>query len=267
MTDLLQKIEAKTVAPKTVSAWWLAGSGFVFKTPDGAQILIDPYLSNSVEGSFGARRAVPIPLAPEALRPDVVIATHWHEDHLDPGTIPVIARHSPQTHFIMPPSALSRAAGWGLPFARVTALECGQTASIGALQVTGVAARHDAGIAGWEAPDAIGVILQFDGVTIYHSGDTEYDARLRELKSKNLDAALVCINGVTGNMNAHEAALLCWQIGARLSVPIHHLLWDKNEDVNATLDPNLFAQTYRNLGGQGRVIAPQVGEEIVIGSP
>ena len=267
MNDLLSKINRIRVAPASLSAWWLAGSGFLFKAPDGTQILIDPYLSDSVAGTFGAGRAVPIPLESANLRPDVVIATHWHEDHLDPQTIPVIARHSPQTRFVMPPSAKSRAAGWGLPFRRITALQWGETAQIGTVKIEAVPARHDAGIPGWETPDAMGVILKIGGVTIYHSGDSEYDARLRALKAQRPDAAFLCINGVTGNMNAHEAALLAWQIEARLVVPMHHLLWHKPEDAEATLDPKLLAQTYRKLGGAGRVVAPDVGEEIVICAP
>ena len=67
-------------------------------------------------------------------------------------------------------------------------------------------------------------------------------------------------------MNAHEAALLAWQIEAKLCIPIHHLLWDTNEYEEATLDPNLFAQTYAKLGGNGRVLLPEVGKEIVIGA-
>ncbi len=262
--NLLQKINKKTVAPNTVSAWWLSGSGFLFKTPAGAQIFIDPYLSNSVQSTLGMGRAVPIPIAPQDARPDVVISTHWHEDHLDPETIPIIARHSEKTQFVMPPTAFSRAIGWGVPIDRIETLECGQSANFADAAIEAVFARHDAGVAGWQAPDAIGVVLKIGDITIYHSGDTEHDAHLRAMKNYNLDAAMLCINGVTGNMNAHEAALLAWQIEAKLCIPIHHLLWDRNDYEDATLDPNLFAQTSAKLGGKGRVLLPEIGKEIVI---
>ena len=263
--NLLQEINSKVVAPGTISAWWLSGSGFVFKTPSGTQILIDPYLSDSVRALFDLGRAVPIPIAPEELRPDTVICTHWHEDHLDPGTIPVIARHSPDTQFFMPFSAFSRAIGWGVPRAKITTLAWGEKIEIGDVEMEAVFARHDAGIPGWAAPDAIGVVLKIGDVTIYHSGDTEHDARLRNLKTRNLDAAMLCINGVTGNMNAHEAALLAWQIEAKTAIPIHHVLWDSNSYEEATLDPNLFADTFAKLSGTGRAILPEVGQEIIIG--
>ncbi len=244
-----------------VLAWWLGGSGFIFKTPSGTQIYIDPYLSNVVEGIFGEanRRGFPAPIAPENVRADAVISTHWHEDHLDPGAIPVIARSSPATRFIMPPTAMSRAVSWGVPGDRVTALTAGQSLTVGDVTVTAVPARHEAGIPGWEVPDAMGIVLEAGGLKIYHTGDTEYDVRLRNLKDQGFDVVIACINGVTGNMDAHEAALLAWQLGASTAIPMHHLLWAGNTFNAATLDPQLFAETYRKLGGRGRVVLPEVG--------
>ncbi len=264
---LLQRIAEKVVAGNSVSAWWLGGSGFVFKTSSGAQVFVDPYLSDIVRELFGQGRAFPAPLDAEDVRPDVVISTHWHEDHLDPGAIPQIARHSPQTQFVMPPSAMARALSWGVPRGRITPIAWGETIEIANTKITAVPARHDAGIAGWEVPDAAGIVLQSGGLKIYHSGDSDYDQRLRALKHQQIDVAIACINGVTGNMNAHEAALLVWQLGAKVVMPMHHLLWEGNPGgPDATLDPQLFADTYRNLGGRGQVVLPQVGELIELQS-
>src|SRR5262245_33970719 len=94
MTSLVQTIAATQVAPGGVIAWWLGGTGFVFKTPAGTQIYIDPYLSNVVSQIFGVHRGFPAPIAVEEARPDLVISTHFHEDHLDPGSIPIIANNS-----------------------------------------------------------------------------------------------------------------------------------------------------------------------------
>src|SRR6185437_13451709 len=91
--DLAAQIAAYPVPPGQAACWWLGGSGFVLKSPGGTQVYIDPYLSDSVQAIFGQGRAFPTPIAPEQARPDVLIVTHWHEDHLDPGTIPLIARH------------------------------------------------------------------------------------------------------------------------------------------------------------------------------
>lgn len=263
---LAQSIAAYPVGPGCLALWWLGGSGFILKSASGTQVAIDPYLSDSVKGIFGLARAVPPPMTPEEARPAILIATHWHEDHLDPGTIPVVARHSPDTRFVMPPNALSRALGWGVPRDRIQALSSGEQITIGDVRMTHVPARHVAGIPGWETPDAMGVLVTVDGLTIYHTGDTEYDTRLRGLADRRLDAMLVCINGAGGNMDAHEAALLAWRLGARLAIPMHHVLWaDPAPNPEATLDPALFADTYARLGGRGRVVIPAIGVPVDFG--
>src|SRR5580698_1248880 len=112
---LVRRVAEKQVPVGHVCGWWLGGSGFVFKTPEGTVIYLDPYLSDAVKGIFGADRAFPAPIHPEDVRADAVISTHWHEDHLDPGSIPIIARNNPGAKFIMPPSATSHSLSWGVP--------------------------------------------------------------------------------------------------------------------------------------------------------
>ena len=263
---LSQCITQCSVAPGHVSAWWLGGSGFAFKSPAGTQVWIDPYLSDIVAEIFGQKRAFPAPISVEDAQPDFVICTHLHEDHLDPIFIPALARARPNCVFLMPPTAMGRARTWGVPNSRIVPMIYGQVEPLRDMSVTAVPARHIAG-PGFEAPDAMGVILRAGAVSIYHTGDTEYDVRLRDLRELKLSMATFCINGVSGNMNAREAALLAWHLDAKIVVPHHHLLWAK-EKVSQweTLDPNLFEETYRRLGGAANVVLPKVGCEIDVPS-
>jgi L-ascorbate 6-phosphate lactonase len=262
-TNLMQTILSKKVMHGHVSCWWLGGSGFAFKSPLGVIAFIDPYLSNAVENIFGIKRAFSAPIAPEDVLANIVISTHWHEDHLDPGSIPIIARNNPEAKFIMPPSAMARALSWGVRRTQIVSLSRGESTIASDVKIEAMPARHEAGIAGWEVPDAIGVLLEIGDLKIYHSGDTEYDVRLRRLKQCKVDVAMLCINGIGGNMDAYEAALLAWHLGASRVMPIHHLLWDnKSENTEETLDPMLFVETYARLGGVGRAIVPEVGEEL-----
>ena len=260
---LAARIAAAQPAAGTLAAWWLGGSGFIFKTPTGRQVWIDPYLSDVVRTMFGIARAFTAPITAAEAAPDFVISTHWHEDHLDPGCIPELARRRPGAKFIMSPGAMAHAVSWGLAPKQITTLVPGQTLDLGDVKLTAVVARHEAGVPGWEVPDAFGVVLDFDGVRIFHTGDTDYDARIhRAMAATPLALATLCINGSVGNMNAHEAALLAWHLDARTVIPHHHLLWDRPADkipAYETLDPELFGKTYRQLGGKGRVILPTVG--------
>ncbi len=53
-----------------MEAWWLGGNGFVFKTPAGTTLYVDPYFSNCVAQIFGIERAFPPPIRAEEARPD-----------------------------------------------------------------------------------------------------------------------------------------------------------------------------------------------------
>ena len=268
-STLTQTISQTQVQPGTVKAWWLGGTGFVFKTPAGTQIYVDPYFTNCVSSIFGIDRAFPAPISAEEARPDLLIATHWHEDHLDPKGIPIVAKHS-QTKFMGPPSCVSRMLGWGVARDRVTGISVGQSLEFKDVKITAVAARHIANVPGWETNDAVGLLLDFENAVgnlrVYHSGDTEYDLRLRALaynQQAPIDAALLVINGAGGNMNAHEAALLAWQLGVQTVVPMHHILWkDFTGGEQATFDPQLLSDTYRKLGGTGVVKSLEIGGEI-----
>src|SRR4051794_25588429 len=175
---LAQTIAETQVADGSVMAWWLGGTGFVFKTAAGTQIYVDPYFSNCVAGIFGVERAFPAPISAEDARPDLLIATHWHEDHLDPEGLPIVARSS-QAQFLAPPSCVSRLLGWLIPRDSVSGLSVGQTHTFRDVTITAVAARHVGGISWWGGGDASGVVLGFCGVRVCLSGGTQDDPRLR----------------------------------------------------------------------------------------
>ena len=263
MNTLPGMIAEARVPQGSVMAWWLGGSGFVFKTFAGTQIYIDPYLSDCAAAIFGLQRGFPAPVSATEARPDLLISTHWHEDHLDPEGVPIIARHS-KAKFLGPPSCKSRLLGWMVPADRVISLRAGESQNFKDVRVSGIPARHDPGIAGWEVDDAIGVLMDFGGVMVYHAGDTEYDLRLRDLAYEpqmRIDVCILPINGTGGNMDAYEAALLAWQLKAATVIPMHHKLWKEFPGKErATLDPEVFASTYYKLGGAGNVKIFDVGE-------
>jgi len=264
MSNLIQRITEKTVPAGSIAAWWLGGSGFVFKTPAGVVVFLDAYLSNVCEAIWKLPRFAPTLIEPADVQADAWLSSHWHEDHLDPGSLPVVARVSPSTRFVMPPTGYARAGSWGVPVERITMMKWGDVLQIKDLKIRSVYARHDAGIPGHDSPDAMGFILESQGKKIYHTGDSEYDNKLRLLHHEKFDVATACINGVTGNMNAHEAAMLCWQLGARTVLPHHHELWGvRPHSEEATWDPEPFAETYKKLGGQGKLILPVRGQEML----
>jgi L-ascorbate metabolism protein UlaG (beta-lactamase superfamily) len=63
----------------------------------------------------------------------------------------------------------------------------------------------------------VGYLLDFDGLRVYHAGDTYYN---KELAKINTDVALLPIGGEF-TMNADEALKLAEDMGPRIIVPMH----------------------------------------------
>ena len=66
---------------------WLGQAGLFFET-EGLRIVIDPYLSDSVEKvSPRLRRRVAVEPSLLGIGPDIIVLTHDHLDHTDPETL------------------------------------------------------------------------------------------------------------------------------------------------------------------------------------
>ena len=234
---------------------WLGQAGFEIIASTGESCLIDPYLSDwcaqVLAESAACRRSRSIRAA---TRPTLVVFSHWHDDHLDPYAIPIIARSSPGTVFVGPPSCALRCIGWGIGPSRVVALDRGKSAQIGPFTITAGFARHE--VPGMLAEDAISIAIDVGERRIFHSGDTEYDARQKAIRaSGDIDVGLFVINGTGGNMNAREAAFLAAELGVGVAIPMHYGMWRTEKyGTGATLDPLEFARHFETATGRKAVV-------------
>jgi L-ascorbate metabolism protein UlaG (beta-lactamase superfamily) len=168
-------------------------------------------------------------------------------------------------HIVAPPTCTTRARVWGWPDDRIHPLLRDETFGHQDVRVTATFARHDTPYA--MTIDEVGFLVEIGGLKIWSVGDTEYDARLRPMKDETIDVALIPINGVGGNLNADEAALLMYIVEPRIVVPNHYNMWKPEAFApGATLDPAQFEETLRKLGGTAEVRVLPVGE-IVTFSP
>jgi L-ascorbate 6-phosphate lactonase len=234
---------------RTVDITWLGQGGFEIRAPDGATLMIDPYLSDDVERELGTARIVDPPVAVDDAEPDVLVATHWHPDHLDPALCRSLARRSARTVFAGAPGNASRLLGWKVASDRIQSLERGASFAHAGFRVHAGFARHD--VPGWLCEDAISVAIEVAGVRIFHSGDTEYDARLKAMRAHGpYDVGLFVINGVGGCMDAAEAALIAHALDPAIAVPCHYGMWSVEDyGPGATLDPASFVDVCARLGG------------------
>jgi L-ascorbate 6-phosphate lactonase len=257
-TSLEDQLSSLTVSSNSAACVWLGQGGYLFKSPQGVTVMVDAYLSDYAQAFWGVTRAIPPVIDPERFAPDVFLTTHWHEDHLDAPTVRHYARQ-PGVVFGGPESCVVRAHIWGWPRERTVGLDRGNCHRFGDVAVTATFARHDEEVA--MTADAVGFLLDVGDVRFWDVADSEYDARLRPMRDEGIDVMLVPINGVGGNMNAHEAALLTWQVAPRIAVPMHYGMWPEEQyGTGATLDPATFRDTLSRLGSETAVQVLEPGE-------
>jgi len=262
-TPVESQIRSLTLSPGTAACVWLGQGGYLFKSPQGVTVMVDAYLSDYAEAFWGVTRAIPPVIDPERFAPDVFLTTHWHEDHLDAPTVRHYASR-PDIVFGGPESCVVRAQIWGWPAARTVKLDRGESHQFGDITVTATFARHEEEVA--MTGDAVGFVVDVGGVRFWDVADSEYDARLRPLREEEIDVMLVPINGVGGNMNAHEAALLVWQVAPRFAVPMHYGMWPEEQyGPGATLDPATFRDTLVRLGSETEVEVLEPGQIMLFG--
>lgn len=201
---------------------FLGQSGYILKT-ERSEIIIDPYLSDSVNRVAGRPRLLPIPLQPADISCDAVICTHDHLDHLDPDTVTEIAS---KQLFVTTNGGKKKLKSLGKE--NVIAMNEGESVRLGDFEITAVFADHTV--------EAFGVIVKAEDKTLYFSGDTLYNERLFDIAKYSPDATFICINGRLGNMNAEEALVTAKRIGAKRNIPNHYDMFASNSE-----DPHLFA--------------------------
>lgn len=255
MSQLANVIRTTVVESGKLAIFWLGGAAFAFKTSSGKIVYVDPYLSNSLDHFYSWKRlpSSPILIQPSEVEADLVLVTHAHEDHLDPHTLPQIAENS-SAIFAGPTSCIEAMRGWNFPQDRLLEINQGEEQEFCGLQIAAVYAHH-ASNAGAKTPDAVGFIINFDGIIVYHTGDTLYDTKLSEASQYHPDVLLVCINGAYGNMPPDDAAILTAEINPAVVIPMHWGLVAEN-----TSDPIEFVSYLDKSRGRIRPIVMAPGD-------
>ncbi|HEY7830673.1 MAG TPA: MBL fold metallo-hydrolase [Solirubrobacteraceae bacterium] len=229
---------------------------------DGVRLLTDPLLRSRI---LHLRRAVALPEPSLFAAPDAVLISHLHQDHLDLPSLRLLGSDTP---LLVPAGAGAWLRGQG--FADVRELRVGEEASVGALTITAVQARHDGRRLprGPHAP-ALGYLVRGSQV-VYFAGDTELFAEMAHL-SPSLDAALLPVTGWgptlgPGHMDPLHAARAARLTQPRIAIPIH---WGTLRPVGRarpdfTDPPRLFARHVAELAPNVEVRILNPGQETAL---
>ena len=86
MSSFADKVRDTKVGANELAIFWISQAGFVYKTPAGKVIYVDPFLSDCVhrlypDYGYGFRRIMGTPIEAEEVEADYVVSTHSHPDH------------------------------------------------------------------------------------------------------------------------------------------------------------------------------------------
>jgi L-ascorbate metabolism protein UlaG (beta-lactamase superfamily) len=169
---------------------WLGQSAIRFATNSGKIVYIDP---------FRAPRNAP--------RADYLFLTHPHWDHYNPKTVRALIKEGTR---IIAPQEMSAFATDALPV--------GAEKRIDELRVKTYPAYNRRGFPHPRTKNWVGYLIEFDGFTLYHGGDTDSAAEIAGMKP---DAALLPISGFMA-FGIDQGAQAARAVGARVTVPIHY---------------------------------------------
>lgn len=192
----------------------------MFET-ENKKIMVDPYLSDSVAKIQPQNhRRQPIDTRFLQIKPDIIVITHNHADHLDKETLAHYLSEESEVTVLASRSAWQEVRKFGGLKNNYVMFNDGTTWTEGGVTFRAVRAEHS-------DEYAIGAMIAIDGKNYYVTGDTLYSERVFEsLPNVALEAVFLPINGKGNNMNAVDAARFAERVKAKYAVPVHVGMFD-----------------------------------------
>ena len=218
---------------------FLGQAGWLFET-DNIKIMIDPYLSDSVEkvNSKNFRR-VSVNKEIFFTKPDIMVFTHNHLDHFDPETVSRFIGEDTRITVLAPLSVWNDVRKYGgdnnyVMFNRHT------TWTQNGVKFTAVKAEHS-------DEYAIGVIIEAEARKYYITGDTLYNAEIFKDIPDDIFALFLPINGVGNNMNMTDAKLFAEMVNAKYTIPMHVGMFDEVNSDEFECKNKLVINIYKEI--------------------
>jgi L-ascorbate metabolism protein UlaG (beta-lactamase superfamily) len=196
-----------------LSFTWLGHATFVFRTPGGKRMILDPWVSTNPSCPASAKHVGPL---------DLMLITHGHGDHT--GDAVSIARSS-GAHVVAPYELSLWLQKKGLQ--HVTGMNPGGTLQALGLSVTMVPAFHSSSVEQdgqiVYAGVATGYVITFeDQTTVYYAGDTSVFGDMRLIGELYRPTIAFLPIGDLYTMGPLQAAKACELLGVQQVIPMHY---------------------------------------------
>lgn len=222
-----------------MKAIWLGQAGLLIEA-DGKKIIVDPYLSDSVEkiNPLNYRR-VPVNEEFFKIRPDIIVLTHDHLDHTDPETLEKYLNEYSGITVLASKNAWNTARSFGKDHNYVM-FNQGTVWTEDGLVFTAVAAEHSDDY-------AIGFIIDDGNRKYYITGDTLYNKRIFADIPEDINTLFLPVNGVGNNMNMTDAKLFAEKVNAQKTVPLHFGMFDELDIAQFKCDNAVIPEIYKEI--------------------
>lgn len=238
---------------------WIGHASFLIQTAEHS-VLVDPNWARWLK--VIKRLKEPGLEIHELPAIDLVLVSHAHFDHLDKKSLRAVASDQP---IVVPENVGGLVHGLG--FNRVQELKRWESMELGSLKITLTPAQHwGARVLHDRHRGFGGFLIEYEGRTIYHCGDSAWFEGFHEIGAKGpIDIALLPIGAYdapTGrdvHMNPEEALRAFQALGAGLMIPMHYgtfrLGFEPMEE-----PPDRLLDHARSLGIEGKIRILKEGE-------
>ena len=269
--ELRLTIENTNIQRGETGICWLTQASWLVKFRN-CTILIDPWWRDLDAGDRWGKLLGEFPLSPEEFPPiDYIFCTHWHDDHICPTSLPLLAKQFPSAKFITPLRSNQMLIDMGIPKGRIRSMHGNDSGQLsGRLSFFAIPAAHEElDVDDRGAHLYLGYLIHCDGTTIFHMGDSrpypgweeniEKAARLLNVEGEaTIDVAFLCING-NDNLRHDEAVDLAEKMDFGMSIPMHYGM-----DPGNTVNPQIFVDEMESRSYEIPYLVADPGEFFLI---
>ena len=206
----------------------------------GKWILTDPVLFDRIGVSFFGGVIGPVRITPPALKvdeipkPDIILLSHAHMDHMDYSTLKAFTKKYPNEIDVVV-AYLNKDVIDNLDWKSISVLDWDDEKIIQGIRIRANEVKHFGWRYPWEKDRSRGYmkdgrsfnsyLIEFKNKKILFGGDMSLHDKLRPLKSENIDVAIMPIGAynpwIRNHCNPEQALQMASEIDAKYFIPIH----------------------------------------------
>lgn len=263
-----------------LSVIWVGHATALIRIDDKV-ILTDPLFTNNVAQVL-RRYMEPGIVLDDLRRCDMILISHSHMDHMNLGSLKMLEEKFPGIPLVFPEGAEEFIPNYDFEYVRFRTVSgmnkkyVGETKIVGGVKITSVAAYHWGGRYGvdgklWEMAGACGFIIEYNGKTVYYSGDTSYEQDFFRYLGENykIDLQIIPIIYCDNCEDVNHGGSHLFPLGllkiaddtkALKTIPVHYGTFTDPENQY----PVLEAMLLKDEDYKERIVVLRLGKQLIV---